>query len=97
MPQKFTGQLKAQGFSEFETIPIDQLDLTSPTLQKGRWSGSAGFSGRRPLVRGARRGHAIALVQKVAAAKGGVSRHYVRANSIDGAGRRHDLRRRGAT
>jgi len=32
---KFVDQLKAQGFDNFERIPISELDLTSPTLRKG--------------------------------------------------------------
>ena len=32
---KFVDQLKAQGFDNFERIPIAELDLSSPTLRKG--------------------------------------------------------------
>jgi zinc protease len=32
----FAPQLKALGFAEFERIPIAQLDLSSPTLRRGR-------------------------------------------------------------
>ncbi len=56
---KFVGQLRAQGFNDFETIPIDQLDLTAPTLRKGGSGGSADS--------------AMALVRKVAEAKGGIA------------------------
>jgi zinc protease len=34
----FLNQLRAQGLTEFEVIPIEQLDLTSPTLKRDRAS-----------------------------------------------------------
>ena len=74
---KFVGQLKAQGFNDFERIPIEQLDLTSPTLRKGGTalpapsaSAPAGVSAV-PQIRST--DSAIALVQKIADAKGGVT------------------------
>lgn len=62
---KFVGQLKSQGFNNFELIPIEQLDLTAPTLRK---NGAADA----PRPEAASQAAALALVQKVAAAKGGV-------------------------
>ena len=41
----FADQLKALGFTEFERIPIAQLDLNSPTLKR---SSSAGRERPRP-------------------------------------------------
>ena len=62
---KFVGQLKAQGFNNFERIPIEQLDLTAPSLRKG---GSA----PEAAPAAASDSSTLALVQKVATAKGGV-------------------------
>ena len=63
---KFVGQLKAQGFNNFELIPIEQLDLTAPSLRKGGTTPD-------PVPAAASDSSALALVQKVAAAKGGVA------------------------
>ena len=41
---KFVAQLKAQGFNDFERIPIEQLDLTSPTLRKGGTDAAGGVA-----------------------------------------------------
>lgn len=80
---KFIPQLRAQGFNEFERIPIDQLDLTSPTLRKGgppapapEVTRGAGGSPRGGLTSpsgntGVNAGMALNVVQKVADAKGG--------------------------
>ena len=67
---KFVAQLKAQGFNDFERIPIEQLDLTSPTLRKGGASAPAPSATAMSQVRST--DSAIALVQKIADAKGGV-------------------------
>lgn len=82
---KFVPQLRAQGFNEFERIPIDQLDLTSPTLRKGGAAapatasprgGGAAATPRGGIASstgntGVNAGMALNLVQKVADAKGG--------------------------
>ena len=68
---KFVGQLKAQGFNAFERIPIDQLDLMAPTLKKG--SAPAAVGSDASAAAGVERDAALALVQKVAAAKGGLA------------------------
>jgi zinc protease len=62
---KFTSQLKAQGFNDFEVIPIADLDLTSPTLRKTGSSTVPAPDALKTVV--------PALVQKVADAKGGVA------------------------
>lgn len=62
---KVVGQLKAQGFNDFERIPIAQLDLTTPMLRKGGSTGSEGSTGSTNA--------ALTLVRKVAAAKGGLT------------------------
>jgi hypothetical protein len=71
---KFVGQLRAQGFNDFERIPIDQLDLTAPALRKGGSGGSEGSegSGGSEGLAGAINS-APALVQKIADAKGGIT------------------------
>ena len=77
---KFVGQLRAQGFNDFETIPIDQLDLTAPTLRKGRAGGAAGAGGGGGARDASGAGgagmageSAMTLVRKVADAKGGLA------------------------
>ncbi|MBP8273208.1 MAG: insulinase family protein [Acidobacteria bacterium] len=82
---KFVGQLRAQGFNDFERIPIEQLDLTSPTLRKGGTGGAvatvtvggATTAGPVAAVSSAtstRTDAAVAaIVEKVAEAKGGVA------------------------
>lgn len=67
---KFVGQLRAQGFNEFERIPIDQLDLTAPALRKGGSTGSGGSGGSEGSAGAIN--SAPALVQKIADAKGGI-------------------------
>lgn len=71
---KFVGQLKAQGFNDFERIPIDQLDLTSPTLRKGGAAPApsvAPADGQANAVRSP--DAALRVVQKMADAKGGLA------------------------
>jgi zinc protease len=69
---KFVDQLKAQGFDNFERIPIGELDLTSPTLRKGGKSGPVPeASGTTPAA--ASTGAAIDLVKKITDAKGGLA------------------------
>jgi zinc protease len=47
----FLSQLRAQGLTEFEVIPIEQLDLTSPTLTRDRASSDAVMPfGRLPAM-----------------------------------------------
>lgn len=67
---KFVDQLKAQGFDSFERIPIDQLDLTSPTLRKGGTSGAPAAAAAAPPATSAA---ALDLVKKIADAKGGLA------------------------
>jgi zinc protease len=69
---KFVGQLKAQGFNDFERIPIEQLDLTSPTLRKNGSTGSTGSLGSAGSGTSGSDEQAMAMVQKVAEAKGGI-------------------------
>jgi hypothetical protein len=66
---KFVGQLKAQGFNDFERIPIEQLDLTAPSLRKG---GTAEAPAPAPQVRSGSAA-ALAVVNKIAEAKGGLA------------------------
>jgi zinc protease len=71
---KFVGQLKAQGFNAFDLIPIEQLDLTSPTLRKAdSTSPTAPSSAAVPAAGASEAGAAIQLLQKVADAKGGLA------------------------
>lgn len=68
---KFVDQLKAQGFDNFERIPIAELDLTSPTLRKGGRSDvppPASAAAPAPTSSAV-----LDIVKKVADAKGGLS------------------------
>jgi zinc protease len=67
---KFVDQLKAQGFDNFERIPIGELDLTSPTLRKGGKSGPAPETAATAAPASA---NALDLVKKIADAKGGLA------------------------
>lgn len=70
---KFIPQLRAQGFDKFERIPIEQLDLTSPTLRKGGVGGDAPVLATETAANKAADSSALAVVQKVADAKGGLA------------------------
>lgn len=71
---KFIPQLRAQGVDKFERIPIDQLDLTSPTLRKGGAGGAEpAATAAETSASSAADASALAVVQKVADAKGGLA------------------------
>lgn len=70
---KFVPQLRAQGFDKFERIPIEQLDLTSPTLRKGGTGGAPEPVAAAGVAAPANDPNALALVRKVADAKGGAA------------------------
>jgi outer membrane lipoprotein-sorting protein len=67
---KFVDQLKAQGFDNFERIPIGELDLTSPTLRKGGRPGAPAEPASAPAPTSAA---ALDLVKKITDAKGGLA------------------------
>jgi zinc protease len=64
---KFMSQLAAMGFDAIERIPIDELDLSSPTLRRG------GRADTPAAVPAATTPAAIETVKKVADAKGGLA------------------------
>lgn len=65
---KFVDQLKAQGFDNFERIPIADLDLTSPTLRKGGRTEPAPAAAPDATTAAA-----LDVVKKIADAKGGLA------------------------
>ncbi len=68
---KFVDQLKAQGFDNFERIPIAELDLTSPTLRKGGRSDVPPAAAAAPAT--TTPPAALDIVKKIADAKGGLA------------------------
>jgi hypothetical protein len=67
---KFMSQLSAMGFDAIERIPIDELDLTSPTLRRGA---RADTPAAAAAPASATSGAAVDTVKKVAEAKGGLT------------------------
>jgi outer membrane lipoprotein-sorting protein len=70
---KFVDQLKAQGFDNFERIPIAELDLTSPTLRKGGKTSGAPVDVTPVSASSATSAAALDIVKKIADAKGGLT------------------------